>query len=444
MASGSHSVFTRILSNTGVLITGRVVNAVCSFVYVAWTAQTLGLDAFGVMILVTTFASLVSDITHLQSWQALLHYGTAPFSQKKYDQFYNILAFCVRADFLSGAVGMICGLGAIMLVGPVFLGWPASIKPDALLCMLTILFMNTGWSTGMLRLCNRFKLVTFYEFITTCVRTGGCGIGYLLHLGLGYFLFVWCATQLTMFLSCTGAGLYLLRKQTGAFLPLKTLLSPVRNMPGIWKFTLSTSVNQVLESVFQQGGTLVIGAVLGAGEAAVYRVARQISNGLSKPAQMMLPTLYPEFIRFRDKQDWLGMRQVTLKLFGLIAAFSILVFLLTITVGNSLFSYMLHHSWPGQKTILVLLVSSALLDIGLVPLEPLLTVLGQIAMVLRARITVIAVYFPLLYVLLLQWGVDGAALSSVLASFLMVVVCGIPVFSFLCGRKNKKGLSIFK
>ena len=427
MDHSHNSVFMRILGNTGILIGSRVVNAVCSFVYVAWAAQTLGLQDFGVMLLVITFASMVCDITHLQSWQSLLHYGTSYFERKQFDRFYDVLTFCIRADFISGLVGVLTGLGGVALLGGSFMGWSPQVQLDAALCMLTIFFMNTGWSTGMLRLCNRFKLVPVYEFLTTCVRTGGTGIGFMYHLGIGYFLLVWSLTQLTMFVSCSCAGVYLVKKQTGGFPSLSHIVLGRSGIAGIWPYTIKTSVNQVLESFFSQGATLLIGGRLGASEAAVYKVARQISNGLAKPAQLMIPTLYPEFIRLRDAQDWQGIRTVIFKIFGLIIAFSALSLVLTATVGNRLFSYMLHDVWPGQQTILLLLVAGSLLDICLIPLEPFLVMIDRVSILLRWRIIVMCLYFPLLFVFMEFGGIKGASLETLLASLMMFVACALPV-----------------
>ena len=427
MDHSHHSVFVRILGNTGILIGSRVVNAVCSFVYVAWAAQTLGLQDFGVMLLVITFAAMVCDITHLQSWQSLLHYGTSFFEQKQFERFYDVLAFCIRADFISGLVGVVAGLGGVALLGGSFMGWSPQVQLDAALCMLTIFFMNTGWSTGMLRLCNRFKLVPVYEFLTTCVRTGGTGIGFVCHFGIGYFLLVWSLTQLTMFVSCSCAGVYLVKKQTGGFPSLSRIILGRARSTGIWSYTVKTSVNQVLESFFSQGATLLIGGRLGPSEAAVYKVARQISNGLAKPAQLMIPTLYPEFIRMRDAQDWQGIRTVILKIFGIILAFSALSLVLTATVGNRLFSYMLHDVWPGQQTILLLLVGGSLLDICLIPLEPFLVMIDRVSILLRWRIIVMCLYFPLLFVFMTFGGIKGASLETLLASLMMFVACALPV-----------------
>lgn len=431
MDHSPHSVFARILGNTGILIGSRVVNTVCSFVYVAWAAQALGLQNFGIMLLVTTFAAMVCDVTHLQSWQSLLHYGTSYFEKKQFDRFNDVLIFCIRADFISGLVGMLAGLAGVALLGGSFMGWNKHIQFDAALCMLTILCMNTGWSTGMLRLCNRFKLVPVYEFLTTCVRTAGTGIGFFCHLGIGYFLLVWSLTQLTMFVSCSCAGIYLVKKHIGQFPSLSRILGTRTRIPDIWSYTVKTSINQVLESFFSQGATLLIGGRLGASEAAVYKVARQISNGLAKPAQLMIPTLYPEFIRMRDAQDWKGIRSVILKIFGIIIAFSLISLILTATVGNRLFSYMLHDVWPGQQTILLLLVGGSLLDICLIPLEPFLVMVGRISILLRWRVIVMCLYFPLLFVFMGVGGIKGASLETLLASLMMFVVCALPVLRLL-------------
>ncbi|MDN7351373.1 lipopolysaccharide biosynthesis protein [Acetobacter senegalensis] len=431
MDHSPHSVFARILGNTGILIGSRVVNAVCSFVYVAWAAQALGLQNFGIMLLVTTFAAMVCDVTHLQSWQSLLHYGTSYFEKKQFDRFNDVLIFCIRADFISGLVGMLAGLAGVALLGGSFMGWNKHIQFDAALCMLTILCMNTGWSTGMLRLCNRFKLVPVYEFLTTCVRTAGTGIGFFCHLGIGYFLLVWSLTQLTMFVSCSCAGIYLVKKHIGQFPSLSRILGTRTRIPDIWSYTVKTSINQVLESFFSQGATLLIGGRLGASEAAVYKVARQISNGLAKPAQLMIPTLYPEFIRMRDAQDWKGIRSVILKIFGIIIAFSLISLILTAMVGNRLFSYMLHDVWPGQQTILLLLVGGSLLDICLIPLEPFLVMVGRISILLRWRVIVMCLYFPLLFVFMGVGGIKGASLETLLASLMMFVVCALPVLRLL-------------
>lgn len=127
MATESGGALKRIFSNTGFLITGRATNAICSFVYIAWAVRALGLKQFGELMLITTFGAAISIATHLQSWQPLLHFGTDPFTNGRRAQFSRVLAFCIRADYLSGSVGWLVGTVGVVLFGT-YMGWPLRIS----------------------------------------------------------------------------------------------------------------------------------------------------------------------------------------------------------------------------------------------------------------------------------------------------------------------------
>ncbi|WP_156938680.1 hypothetical protein [Asaia astilbis] len=84
---------------------------------------------------------------------------------------------------------------------------------------------------------------------------------------------------------------------------------------------------------------------------------------------------------------------------------------------------MLHHSFDYELVIILLMVCSALLEVCIIPLETLLTVMGRLAVILRYRLGVIALYFVILAGLLRLCGVIGAALASVICSALIFGLC---------------------
>jgi len=422
-SSEHRSALHRIFSNTGFLVSSRIVNALCSFAYVAWAAHTLGLKTFGILLLITTFVTLVSDMTHLQSWQTLLHYGAASFEARDRKRFMPILGYCMRSDMISGLTGLVGGVAVIAVAGTPLLGWSASVKYDASWMMATVAFMNTGWSTGMIRLSNRFGLAALFDFVSTCVRTLGYLIGYLCHASLEFFLFIWFLHQFALFAVTSLGGFVLFRRQMGRDIGFFSCLLCAADIRGIWGFTLRVSVNQILDAVFRQGGTLIIGAILGARDVAIYRVTKQICDGLAKPAQMMIPSLYPEFVRFRDTQNWQALRHVTRRLAGVIIGFSALAILVALLAGRFILNLMLHDSFMHEQLIILLMVFSALLEVCIIPLETLLTVMGRLAIILRYRIGVIILYFLALAGLLTLCGVTGAALASVLCSLLIFGLC---------------------
>ncbi|MBY4640707.1 lipopolysaccharide biosynthesis protein [Gluconacetobacter entanii] len=429
MAVEETGTLRRIFGNTGFLVAGRATNAVCSFLYMAWSVRALGLSQFGVLMLVTTFGSAISSATHLPSWQPLLHYGTEPFVKGNLPRFHRILFFCMRADLLSGATGALVGMLGVWLFGT-SMGWPQADQLGAMVYMLTICVMNTGWSTGIFRLCNAFWLSSACDLSGVVVRMVGTGVGLWLHMGLYYFMMVWSMTQLALFITNSAMAWWLLRSggKVRRFQPFRQL--EAGDAPGIWRFTLSTSGNHVLGTVFNQFGTLLVGGLFGPADAAVYRVSRQIGDGIAKPAQLMMPALYPEFIRLREKHDWYGLKHVTLRLFMLIGGFSLLLMLFAMVAGNTLLTWMLRVHWPGGNLMIMLMLGNAIMGLGIVPLEPLLTVVGQVSRVLIARIVVTIAYLPLVYFMAWRWHLEGAASASVLASLMMLLICMRPVMTW--------------
>ena len=418
------TAFSRIMSNTTVIVIGKVLNAICSFIFIPWTVQTIGLNGFGQLLLITSYLILISDITHLHSWQPLVHYGTLSLKEKKYKKFNQILTFCMRADALSGLTGMIVGLIGISLFSHL-MKWPDSIQKLAEFCNLTIMIMNRGWPVGVLRLLNRFKIATTIELIGTLTRTAGTFIGYELQFSLYYFVWLWCFTQFILFIIYNFIAFFLVHQSVKQPFPWKELFFPTIKIPGIWKLTVGTSINEILQAFFKQISTLLIGAWMGASDAAIFRVASQITNAMAKPASMLIPALYPEFIRFRDNKDQEGLRHTLSRIYITIAVFSVLVLTVSLGLGSYILDYMLHHRYPQGGLLISILAMSSLIDIAVVPLEPLLTVMDKVYSVLWGKATAILIYMPVLFGLTYRFGVWGAAEASVLSSAIMFIWCSV-------------------
>ncbi|GAB32007.1 hypothetical protein APS_2609 [Acetobacter pasteurianus subsp. pasteurianus LMG 1262 = NBRC 106471] len=418
------TAFARIMSNTTTIVVGRVLNAICSFIYVPLTVQAAGLNGFGNMLLITSYLILISDITHLHSWQPLVHYGTMSLREKNFREFNQILTFCMRSDGLSGMIGTIVGLCGIAVFGNL-LAWPSDIKSLAEVCSITILFMNRGWPVGALRLLDKFKIATTIELVGTITRTVGSFIGYEYKCGLSFFVFLWCFTQIALFAIYNIVALRFIHEATRQRFPWKELFFPTIQIPGIWKLTLGTSLNEILQAFFKQISTLLIGAWMGAGDAAIFRVASQITNALAKPANMMIPALYPEFIRSRDDGNVKELKYILMRIYATISILAVVVLTVSITLGSNILNYMLHHSIPQGGMLIAILATSAMIDISVVPLEPLLTVMGRVYSVLHAKAFAIIVYMPVLFELTKYFGIWGAAGSAVVASTIMLWWCSI-------------------
>lgn len=428
------SALSRILGNTTFIAIWRVMNALCSLIFVPWTVKSIGLDGFGQLLLITSYLLLISDITHLHSWQPLLHFGNISIREKKYEEFNKILAFCIRADILSGTVGAVSGLAGIELFSHL-MRWPDHVKHLAEFCSATILVMNRGWPVGALRLFNRFKIATAVELVGTLTRTVGTFIGYECRFGLTFFVSLWCFTQLVLFVLYNGAALIFVRQTVRSSFVWRDFFISTTNLPGMWKLTIGTSINEILQACYKQISTLLIGAWIGAADAAIFRVSSQITNAMAKPASMLIPTLYPEFIRFRDNNDFKGLKYTISRIYMIISFIGIFIISTSFLIGGNILNYMLHYNYKNGLLFIGFLSISSIIDICVVPINPLLTVFGKYYLIMRYKIFIIIIYIPALFVLVRIFGIWGAVEASLIASATMFVwsaVCAVRVFRQAC------------
>lgn len=403
---------TRAFRNTGYLLGGKGVSAVLGFATTAVAANELGLATFGILLLVHSFAGAASVGTRLQSWQPLLQFGSALFHAQERPNFQTLLRHCLLLDLLGALAALAVGVPLAMFAGP-WLGWGGH-EHASMLYMSSALFMNTGAAIGVMRLADRFKMAAIADSAGALVRLAGALAGMALHWGLPGFLAVWYASTVTAF-AVDMMVLGRLTRTTPSLLGLRFLNVPWRSgQPGFWKLVASTSGNQALVGLTSRMDILVLGAALGPADAALYRVAAQLGEAASQPAQLLAPALYPEFAKLRDMHEFGTLRRIIHRVFQGLAVLSVLALLLAGLAGPWLLDLMLGVHVPNVLPFLLIMTAAAIVDIWDVPLEPLLVSLGKAHLLFHGRFWIILLCLPLLYGAARLEGLNGVAIISLL------------------------------
>ncbi len=420
-ASPQRGSFRLILGNAGILLGGRALNAVLGLAAIALTARTLGVETFGVLVLIHAYTQTIGEIAKFQSWQALLNYGTAPFAEKRFDGFQRVLRFSLLLDALSGVAGIAFAQIGILLIGS-RLGWPAAEQAAVSLYSLSILFMVSATPTGVLRLVDRFDLLAAESTIESWVKLIGAAIAWSVGAGLQVFLMIWFLAKVASFAFLFGTATWSLRRQNAlAGLRWRFEGSWTEGMPAIWSFVWSTNFNTTLGLAFTHIGTLMVGALLGATDAALYRVAKQLADSVAKPAKLIVPALYPELARLAMNPDRAGLRKLIMQL--ALAAGGLATSLLAIVAvfGGPALQYLIGPEFVAAKPVMLWLLSGAVIGIWAVPLEPLLISAGKATAVMVMRLVVTAIYVPLLYWLIQTQSLHGAGVAAVLGALLLLL-----------------------
>jgi O-antigen/teichoic acid export membrane protein len=287
--AGVRPIFKRVVTNAGMLLGGRTVNAVLSLAYMAIAARALGVRELGVLVLIQAFAQFLGDVVKFQSWQTIIHYGTRPLDEGEVRPFQRVLRFTVVLDLASTALGITVGIiGSFLFAGR--LGWTPQEAPYAATFMFTIAFMVSATPVGLLRIFDRFDVMARQAALIAFLRFLGTLAAMVFMPTLIGFL---CAFAL----GTVGSWLYLAGSALGELRRRKLLTDfswqgPLsEGMPGVWRFAWNTNLTTTLEVAFTHAATLLVGGLVGPTQAAFWRVGRQVADAIAKPAKLLTPAL---------------------------------------------------------------------------------------------------------------------------------------------------------
>jgi O-antigen/teichoic acid export membrane protein len=409
----------RLLANAGKLLGGKTANALFGLAALAIAARALGLETFGVLVLIHTFTQAVGEIAKFQSWQAVLRYGTPALQTGAHGDFRRLLRFTVLLDGISAAAGMVLAVMLAWWLAPRF-GWPAEVVPAAMLYVTSVLFMVTATPTGVLRLIDRFDILATQSAIAPFIRMAGGAVVWALGGGIGWFLVAW-------YLGTALAGIHLIGEGWRQ-LHRRGLLTGWRwrgggmtaGFTGIWRFVWTTNLNTTLELAFTHIGTLAVGWVLGPQAAALFRVGRQFADALAKPAKLLVPAIYPELARLAAGADYGAMRRLALRSALLAGGLGTATLGIVWLGGELLLRLTVGPEFVAAYPVMLWLVAGAVIGIWAFPLEPLLISTGHPGTALAVRLVTTVIYLPLLFWLLGSIGLIGGGIAFLAASLLIL------------------------
>ena len=374
---------------------------------------------FGVLVLVHAYIQTIGEIAKFQSWQALLQYGTAPLDAGRIGEFQRVLRFSLLLDALSGVGGVVIALLGVLLIGSA-LGWPAALSPQVCAYSLVIVFMVSATPTGALRLLDRFDLLAWQSSVDSWVRVIGAAIAWKLGAGLTTFLAIWFAGQVAAFIFLFGAARKTLHAR-GALegFTLRASGSMTKGFPGLWSFVWSTNLNSTLALAFTHVSTLMVGALLGAREAALFRVAKQLGDAVAKPAKLIVPALYPELARLAAAQAVTRLRRLVWQLALAAGGAASVLLLIAALIREPALRFIMGEAFVPAKDVLLWLLGASVVSLWALPLEPLLMSTGSAGAAFRMRLLVTTLYLPLLYVATVQGGLIATGAASVVGALML-------------------------
>lgn len=413
------SILRRMAGNTLVLLGGKALGGVLSLATVALAVRALGLEGYGVLVLIHTFAVAVANIGKFQSWQAVLRYGAPALEEGRLKDFARLVRFTLLLDWGSAVAATAAAVAGALLAGPL-LGWPEALAAEGALYGLSVLFLVTATPTGLLRLYDRFDLLAVQSNVAALVRLIGAAVAFLAGGGLTAFLAIWFAANVVACVTIYASGWREMHRRghRAADVGWRGLGRP---FGGIWRFVWSTNLSSTVSVGFVHLGTLLTGALLGPAEAALFRIARQTASALTKPVKLVVQVLYPEFARLAGAGEMARLRGLMLRLLRMAGVAALVCLAMLVLAGPLLLQVIGGAEAQGAYAVLLWLGAAALLDLWALPLEPALVSTGRAGTALAIRLAALVVFVPILLLAVEGLGLVGAGVATLAAAVVLLL-----------------------
>ena len=400
-----------LLKNSSYLGMSKGVGAVFGLATLAFAARGLGLVLFGTLILISSYAKAVSGIAKFQSWQLIVRYGGHGVAHGDPEHFKVATGFALALDLISGIGGMLIGAALLPFVGHWF-GLNSQYLWLALLYCTSLPTMASATPTGVLRVLDRFDLMSWGGTAGPISRAILAGVAYFAGASFPIFVAVWWVTEVFDDLLLWFLAWRELRR-TGHLEGIQPTLRPTA-LPGAWRFAIDVNLTSSIDAVWGPIGRLVVGGLLGPAGAGLFRLASEIADGAQKPGDLLARAFYPEVVRMdlSSKKPWKLMLRGSV-LIGGVALVAILALLLG---GKPLIGLLFGKAYLGAYRPLMILMATPFIGIFSFALLPMLYALGRSDGPLKAKLLGSMIFFVTIAPLSWAMNVTGAAIALVLGN----------------------------
>lgn len=420
------------LRNAGWLGLGRGAQAVFSIGTLAFSARALGVELFGVLVLIHSLALMVSQLCRFQSWQAVAKYGAEALEAKDNKRLSELLKFSFRLD----AIGFVMAVMFMAAAGHVMASWlnvPDEYKTLAQIYgVCAVIFMNIGYTAlGVMRLFDRFSKLALQNTIEPAIRFLGAGLLFSTAGSLASFLILWLSALVVgkLFLfwqAITALKQEQLWAEIKAGRPVSTVQkwAPEKN---IWRFVIATHLISTLRMVPTHIPLLLVGGILGPAAAGLFRVAKQFADLLIKPNRKLLePALLPELSKLSAAASYKQRQLMVRRMSGLIGFVALLIFGVLAVFGEALISAIAGAAYLDAYAPMIWLALGGVVGLAMSPFEPLLMAAGKTMSVLMANVLAAICFIVFMFVMLPAYGVMGAGMAMAIYNMLLGLFVFLP------------------
>ena len=409
-----------VVRNLRRLLAGKAVSALLQVVATLLMARTLAPAQFGLVVLLHSYVLVWSGLFNCKPFEAIIRYGVSALDRDDEQQLLRLLKLGFVVDLCTSVGATLLALGCVEFIGQ-FLAWDAEIVNYARLYSLVLLAGMTDTSKGILRLYNRFDLLSMQLAVAPILLCIGTSIAWYQELGMPAFIAIWALATLSERLFLLARGIGELRRQIPQGRLRAARLGNWREeFPGIVSFTNVVYWQSNLDLLPKHAANLLVGIILGPEAAGLFRLARGLSSVLATPAVMLRQVLFPDLTRIWNRGE-AGFYWILTKTTTTAAACGMVIVFIVLAYGATLLETLAGAEYADASTVLGWLLFAATLDLCSSILRAAAYAMGEAGRVLRLNIAATLLYLTTFISITEPIGIAGPGIAATSAATMTFV-----------------------
>lgn len=320
-----------VVRNTSYLFSSNTVSMGLTVLMGLMAAALLGAKNFGILGMITAFASNINRLLSFRMNEMVIKYGGSYLAEGQKSR----AAAVVKAAALSETLTSFIAYGVLVLLadwGATVIIKDPTVAPWIRIFGLALLAnMASETSLAVLQLGRHYRTQAALNLMQNIVTATWILAAFLLKGDVFDVLMAYLAGKSLYGLGMVTAALYHSTRllDRGWW---KQSLRGLEDWKGMAKFAFSTNLSQTVNMLIRDSEVLWVGYFLGSTEAGYYKFALAIMNVILMPISPFIQTTFPEITRSVAKKVWRQVRNL-LKRTSMIA----LVWTGAVAVGLLLF-----------------------------------------------------------------------------------------------------------
>lgn len=354
---------SRVLKNTGYLFSSNTLSLGLSFVQSVFAARLLGIVAFGMVGIVTTFVSNVNRLFSFRMGEFIIRYLGKELTEENTEKAGAV----VKVAMLAEAVTSLIAFGFLFLVAPLgarYFAKDMQALPMIQFFGITILTSAVYESSlGVLQITNHFRTQAAINLLQSLLTAVIIVVAFFLNGSIYTVLTAYLVGKIILGISPAILAQYHLRRHLHPqwWKASMKQLPPIKEMI---QYTVSTNLSGTIKMIVSESEPLWVGYFLDKSAVGLYKLGLSIINPLMMPITPFITTSFPEMTRSVVSRSWGQLRRLLRRMTFISASWTIFVTLIMALFGKWLIGVIYTQAFvPAYPATMILLAGFGISNI---------------------------------------------------------------------------------